>query len=109
MRHIILSILNDPYIVVAKSLVKSLSASEVVRCLTDDKFIEGMVRRELYDVDFNGPLLDCVLAELLDNRRKVEVKQELNKLAHFFFKNLDLNRLRQEIFYYATKYHIIEV
>ena len=75
----------------------------------DDDYIYRMVVKEVRGQDFMGPFSDCIITDLLEDKERMEFMHELDKLADYFFKKLDLERLRDKITKYATTYHIIVI
>lgn len=99
---------DDPYVMLAHHLLSVLMRSEIVRVLTDNKFVYKLVLKETRLQDFSGAFLDCVIQSLLDDKKRMEFMHELDSLSKYFYKNLDITRLRKEVEHYAVKYKILE-
>jgi len=97
---------DDPYTFLALHLISISSTAGIERILRDDEFLFKMVIKEVRGQDFKGPFLDCIIGQLLEDRERMEMCHELDKLALYFFKKLDLIRLRQTILFYCSKYNI---
>lgn len=89
--------IDDPYRILASMLVGYSRPSEVVRTLTDDEYLEMLVRKETRQVELAGWFLDCIVSDLLEKRRRMELVAELDKLAEYLYSCLDKKRLRDEI------------
>lgn len=93
---------NNPYRILAASISVQYSPSEVKRFMSDSAFIKKVVLAEVRDsIDIPGKFCDCVITELVTDSKKVMYRTALNKLGMFFFEQLDIPRLREEI----RKYH----
>lgn len=100
---------DDPYNFLALHLISISTNAEIQRLLVDDDFIFRMVVKEVRGQDFIGPFLDCIITNLLEEKERMEFMHELDKLSAYFFKKLDIERLRDKITKYATTYHIIVI
>lgn len=93
---------NNPYRLLAATISVRLSRSEVKRLMVDNNYIKKLVLSEVRDnIDIPGKFCDCVTTELITESQKVMYRTALNKLGMFFFEQLDIPRLREEI----RKYH----
>ena len=101
------NLFDDPYIILAHHILSSLMKSEVERVLVDDDFIRRLIIKETRNQDFSGAFLDCIVQSILDDKRRMEMCHELDKLSQYFFENLDLERLRKEVSKYGKKYKIL--
>ena len=88
---------DDPYLVLAYSLLGTYRLPVIHRILKDDKFVFSLIKKEVRGQDFVGSFTDCVVEELLTNRRRMEYMYKLDELARYFYENLDLPRLRLEL------------
>lgn len=88
---------DDPYKILATSIISKCTPMEVQRVLVDDEFIMRMVMKETRQQDFKGDFLDCIVDEILRNKMRMLMMHQLDELGVFFFANLDLPRLREEI------------
>ena len=98
---------DDQYKLLAHHILAVYSKAEVKRILVDDEFIYHIIIKETRLQDFSGAFLDCIIQSILDDKRRMDMCRELDKLSKYFFSELDLARLRKELEYYATKYGII--
>ena len=98
---------DDPYVMLAHHLMSVLLKSELERILTDDDFVCRLVKKEVRAQDFSGPFVDCIVQSILDDKRRMEMCGELDRLSEYFYSNLDLKRLRKEIIYYGKLYEIL--
>lgn len=97
---------DDPYIMLVYWLIANLNAGELRRVLEDDEFILKMIIKETRWLDFRGPFLDTIVCSLLEEKRRMEMCHELDKLSEYFFAQLDLGRLRRELILTLNKYNI---
>lgn len=98
---------DDQYIMLAHHILSVHNAAEIRRMLTDDDFIYRLIIKETRHQDFSGAFLDCIVQSILDDKRRMEMCHELDKLSTYFFNNLDLGRLRKELETYGEKYGIL--
>lgn len=88
---------DNPYKVLAHSIVGSYRPADILRLLFDDEYLLSCIIKEVREQDIRGRFLDCVIEELLTNKRRMEYMHELDKLAKYFYTNVDKERLRSEI------------
>lgn len=100
---------DDPYVLMAHSILSIYDTADIKRMLVDDDFVRRLVLKETRLQDFAGVFLDGIVQSILDDKRRMEFMHELDKLADYFWRNLDIVRLRSEIIKYGTKYNIIEL
>lgn len=100
---------DDPYVLMAHSILATYDTADIKRMLMDDDFVRRLVLKETRLQDFAGVFLDGIVQTILDDKRRMEFMHELDKLADYFWKNLDIDRLRFEIIKYGRKYNIIEL
>lgn len=98
---------DDQYIMLAHHILSTFNPAEVRRMLVDDDFIYRLIIKETRHQDFSGAFLDCIIQSILDDKRRMEMCHELDKLSLYMFKNLDLARLRAELNTYGKKYGIL--
>lgn len=98
---------DDPYAFLAFHLIAHLSKAELKRALKDDDFVFHMLVKEVRGQDFRGPFVDAIITVLLEDKRRMSLMNELDKLAKYLWTELDLERLRKKIFEEATKYSMI--
>lgn len=88
---------DDPYTILANLIIGYYRPSDVLRLMTDDDFLLSIVQKETRQLDIGGWFLDCIVEDILAKKKRMEMMRELDKLAQFFFSNLDKERLRSEI------------
>lgn len=88
---------DDPYQILSIQLVVDLNIGDICRVLYDDEFTERMVQKETRDLDFYGRFLDCIVEEILVKKERMRMMAELDKLGSWFFKQMDIERLRGQI------------
>lgn len=91
----------------AHHILSVYNPAEVERMLRDDDFIYRLILKETRHQDFSGAFLDCIIQSILDDKRRMEMCHHLDELSKYFFKNLDLNRLREALRLYGEKYGIL--
>ena len=89
--------MDDPYKILAHLLVGYFRPADVLRMLEDDEFLATLVQKETRQADIGGWFLDCIIEELLSQKKRMEYMRELDKLSKYYFSNLDKARLRKEI------------
>lgn len=93
---------NNPYRLLAATISVRFTPTEIKRIMNDSSYIKKLVLAEVRDnIDLPGKFCDCVTTELVTDSKKVMYRTALNKLGMFFFEQLDIPRLRNEI----RKYH----
>ena len=98
---------DDQYIMLAHHLLSVFNPAEIRRMLVDDDFIYRLIIKETRHQDFSGAFLDCIVQSILDDKRRMEMCHELDKLSEYFFSQLDLERLRANLVYYGEQYGIL--
>ena len=98
---------DDPYSFLALNLITSSTVAGIQRILVDDDLIYRMIIKEVRGQDLKGPFLDAIVTEILDGKKRMEMCHEQDKLALYFYKNLDLDRLRAKIIEYCDKYSML--
>ena len=89
---------NNPYRILAATISTHSTPIELKRIMTDTSYIKKLVLAEVRDnIDIPGKFCDCVTTELITDSEKVLYRTALNELGLFFFKKLDVPRLRAEI------------
>lgn len=96
---------DDPYKILALNLVASCSDLELHRLLHDAKAIKRHITREVNDADFYGPFLDCIMVGVIHANERRKIGSTLHDTANFFYKRLDINRLRREIRSYCEEFN----
>lgn len=98
---------DDQYVMLAHHILSIFNPAEVRRMLVDDDFIYRLIIKETRHQDFSGAFLDCIVQSILDDKRRMEMCHELDKLSGYFFTQLDLDRLRRNLLYYGELYGIL--
>lgn len=88
---------DDPYKVLAHSIVGFYRPTDVIRILQDDDFILNCIVKEVRGHDMGGFFVDCVIDSLLRSGKRMSYMTELDKLAKYYNSELDKGRLRAEI------------
>lgn len=92
-----MKLFDNAYAILAYQLVAYNTIPVICRILKDDDFVKKMLIKEVRYQDLAGPFLDPIIEDILYSKRRMEMMKELDKLADFFWDNLNLNRLRKEI------------
>lgn len=98
---------DDQYVMLAHHILSVFNPAEVRRMLVDDDFIYRLIIKETRHQDFSGAFLDCIVQSILDDKRRMEMCHELDKLSKYFFSQLDIDRLRNDLLFYGEKYGIL--
>lgn len=98
---------DDPYILMAHGVITVYPIADVKRMLIDDDFVRRSILKETRLQDFSGVFVDGIVQSILDDKHRMEFMHELDRLAEYFWQNLDVERLRREIIKYGKKYQII--
>ena len=88
---------DNPYRILAHYIVGFYRPAEVLRILADNNYLFSLVQKEVRGLDINGSFLDCVIEEILTNKKRMDYMRELDKLAKYYYDNIDKDRLRKEI------------
>lgn len=88
---------DDPYSILAHSIVGSYRPSDVLRMLTDNEFLLNCIVKEVRMLDIGGPFLDCIIESILTGKKRMEYMGQLDRLASYYYSKLDKERLRKEI------------
>ena len=88
---------DDPYRIMAASIVATESPRSVERILNSNSYIKSLVLKEAKMLDINGIFLDCIDQEIIANDSLRTKNAQLKRLGEFYFENLDIPRLRKEI------------
>lgn len=98
---------DDPYIMLAHKIISMHNRAEIERILTDNEFVFKLILKETRLQDFSGAFLDCIIEDILNNKRRMEMCHQLDQLSKYFYEKLDIKRLRKEVRFYAEKYGIL--
>lgn len=88
---------DDPYKVLAHAVIGFFRPADVIRMLTDNEYLLNCIIKEVRQQDFCGSFLDCIIEEILSQKKRMEMMGALDILARYFYDNLDKKRLRAEI------------
>ena len=94
---------DDPYRVLAAHIVSVFSPANVKRVLTNTSFIKSIITHEAKQIDVSGIFLDCVDQEIVANDMIRKKNVYLRKLGEFYYSELDVDRLRKEIYRFAEE------
>lgn len=88
---------DDPYKMLACCLIAYLRRADVERLLHDNDYMRRLVRKEARLTDLSGWFIDTVVQEMLDNKARMELMHELDKLGTFLYSQIDKPRLKKEL------------
>lgn len=88
---------DDPYRILAHHIVGYYRPADVLRILTENAYIRTLIQKEVREMDFRGAYIDCIIEDLLSNKKRMDYMYNLDKLSYYYYKNLDIERLRKEI------------
>lgn len=88
---------DDPYKILAASLVAFSRPAEVMRMLTDDQYILTQIIKETRAQDMCGQFTDCIIEDILYRKNRMEYMRKLDELAAYYYSKLDKERLRREL------------
>ena len=88
---------DDPYRVLAAHIVSIFSVPSIKRILTNSAYIKSLITFEAKNMDIRGAFLDCVDQELVANDMIRKKNVYLKQLGEFYYSELDVERLRNEI------------
>lgn len=88
---------DDPYIMLAYYIISHHSVIEIRRALTDDDWLRTQVQKDCIALDMAGPYLDAIMQEL-DEHNRLWFRARMKELGAEMFTQLDLKRLRGNIF-----------
>lgn len=88
---------DDPYKVLASMIIGYDEPSDVVRVMYDDAYILNRIIKETRSQDMCGRFTDCIIEDILDSKKRMELMEQYDLLSKYLFSKLDKNRLRREI------------
>lgn len=88
---------DDPYRILAAHIVSVFSAANVKRVLTNQSYIKSLIIHEAKTMDVAGAFIDCIDQEIVANDMIRKKNVYMKKLGEFYFSELDIDRLRNEI------------
>lgn len=88
---------DDPYRVLAARIVSIYNDHEIKRILESSPYIKSLILNEARLMDIKGCFLDCIDQEVISNDRVRKKNAHLKRLGEFYYSELDIPRLRNEI------------
>lgn len=88
---------DDPYKVLSHAIIGFSRPADVLRVLTDDAYLLSLITKEVREMDMKGNFVDCIIEDILDKKKRMEYMRSLDKLAEYYYSQLDKERLRKEI------------
>lgn len=88
---------DDPYILLAHAVVGFYRPADVIRMLSDNEYLLNCIVKEVRQQDFGGMFVDCIIEDILENKKRMEFMHKLDELARYLYEKLDKERLRHEI------------
>lgn len=88
---------DDPYRVLAAHIVSIYTPYSIKRILTSSSYIKSLIVSEAKLMDISGAFLDCIDQEIISNDRIRNKNAHLRRLGEFYYDELDIKRLRDEI------------
>lgn len=92
---------DNPYAVLAWYIVSLPSLQAIKKVLTSDFYVKTLVIEEAKHLDICGHFLDCIDEEVIKKEHIRSKNKWLKALGEFYFSELDLPRLREEVRKYA--------
>lgn len=89
---------DDPYKILAANIAATFSLANIRRMLSEKDYLRQLIQAEVREnADTPGVFCDCVTTELISEKQKVLYREALNNLGLFFYQQLDIQRLRNEL------------
>lgn len=88
---------DDPYSVLAHTILSYYRPADVIRMLSDNEYLLNCVVKEVRQQDFGGLFLDCIIEDLLAQKKRMEWMHTLDSVAKYLYQNLDKKRLREQL------------
>lgn len=88
---------DDQYLMLAYYIVSHYSLPEIRRALTDDEWVRTQVQKDCMLLDLCGPWVDAIVQDL-DDHKRLWLRGRMKELGAELFTQLDLKRLRRNIF-----------
>ena len=95
---------DDPYKILALNVMSKYPDEELCKLLHDAKTVRRYITREVCSVDFYGDFLDCIAVGLIKSGRGRSVNKTLKDTSKFFYKELDMQRFRDELRAYCREF-----
>lgn len=89
--------MDDPYKVLAYSVIGYYRPADVIRMLNDDAYLLNCIVKEVRVQDLCGRFVDCIIEDILARKKRMELMRALDQLSEYLYENLDKERLRREI------------
>lgn len=94
---------DDPYRVLAAHIVSYWPPSTVRRVMNSSSFVRSIINNETRLMDISGAFLDCIDQEVISRGHIRRKNAYLKKLGEYYYSELDLPRLRNEIRRFAEE------
>ncbi len=88
---------DDGYKILAHHIIGFYRPSEVMRVLNENSFLFTLIQKEVRSLDIGGNFLDCIIEDILSDKKRMEYMGQLDELAKYYYTKLDKARLRDEI------------
>ena len=88
---------DNPYKILAHYIVGYYRPADGLRILTDNAYLRSLVQKEVRELDIKGAYVDCIIEDILHNKKRMEYMGTLDKLSRYYYDNLNKERLRKEI------------
>ena len=88
---------DDPYKLLAGSVIANYRPADVIRLLNDDEYVLNQIIKETRGQDMCGSFTDCIIEDILAKKDRMEYMRELDNLAKYYFSKFDIKRFRGEI------------
>lgn len=95
---------DDPYKYLAHTLVVTCSDKQIVDLLHDSKVVKRFIANEINETEFIGDFIDCIMVDVIKQGKSRCIHTALKGTTDFFYKNLDVPRLRKEMLVYCAMY-----
>jgi hypothetical protein len=94
---------DDPYRLLAAYIVSVFSAASIRRIMTNNAYVRSLIINETKTMDIAGAFLDCIDQEIVANDMVRRKNVFLKKLGEFYYSELDIERLRDNIRRFADE------
>lgn len=88
---------DDPYVLLASHIIAYYRPTDVLRMLEDDDYVRTQIVKETRGQDMQGSFTDCIIDDILANKKRMEYMRKLDELSDYYYSKLDKERLRREI------------
>ena len=76
---------DDPYKMLAHTLVVTCSDNEIINLLHDSKVIKKHLADEVHEADFCGNFIDCIMVDVIKQGRSRSINPTLKDTVNFFY------------------------